>query len=599
MKYKGKALQGLAAALLLVGMVPSVLADIRVDDPSSSSSIAFDWDPVEGADRYVVWVGSSTEARDLAAKSASGLSRVVDALPTDGRTLHATLKARVAGRWQTAASTSFAAASEPLIHQRNELTGEIAVFFLREVPAGSTRMLMMAGTATDPDAYDRRGLATDASRVALNELPVDGSQMLVSLWWMDANNRWRKEQPVTFTAASGSAIISPEAGTVLSGSAELFNFSFIAGADKNRIRIGTITSPNAYGVWNKGGSSTPVVGLPLDGSEVVVRYEIHDEQRWVLVSSVTYQAALPGDNLWGDCTAIDGPGQRVRVKMNDGDNSTEWGQTPYSVVTTQSWAVDRILRNNCASDSEYVTIDTMLGVPLRQAAGGLYVWLAPGSGAATLSWEPWTFTGSYPPVLRGLPVAGNVLAPIHVPIPSSAGKLRVKPLDANKPVKITEIRVSALSDDITALRKGRWSGSVNADFTALNGDPRARVTAEIAREFAPDRANDFQFFTAGLDTCGFYNWVDATWEIDQPVIISDEPFNLPSTVWVNWNLASNEDIWEAINASIDYGETNFPRFPYSDVDCTRADGSLIYQDWLSKTRAAVAGTYDGPELRYE
>jgi len=583
-----------------IGVTPHVQADIRVSESAPSSSVAFEWDSVVDADRYILWLGNSPGTRDIDARSAAGTQLVAHGLPTDGSTIHATLRARVSGTWHVIESKRFDELSQPLLESPENLVGGAAIFSWRDTPAASTRVLLMAGTAVDPDAYDLRYANYGDDFVSLDGLPVDGSDLHVTLWWREAaSGLWRKERSEVFASASSSAIVSPTVGSTLLGSATNFKMEYIPGSSSSRVRIGTSSQPNLYGIWSLIGTSAPVAKLPLDSSEIVVRYEYYDQRRWVPVSTASYQAALPSYTLWGDCTPTDGLGQRSWARMRDEHTSFDWGTTSYSVVESEVPKLDRILRDNCASDTEYVIVDYLLGVPLRQTAKGVYIWLSPGSGAATLSWRPWTPVMFFPPELRALPEAGSIATPVHVPIPSHAGRLSIKPLDVNKPVKIAEIRISADTDDITALRKGRWSDEIAGDFTALNGDPRARVTAEIAREFSPDRSNDIQLFTAGFNTCGFFNWVDATWEIDQPVIISEEEFPLPPTVWVNWDLASNEDIWEAINASIVYGETYFPRFPYSTEDCTRADGSLIYQDWKSKTEAALDGTYSGPEVRYE
>lgn len=585
---------------LTLGVSAGAQAALWVDGEAPGGSVAFAWDAVDGAERYQLRVGRAPGGRELGTRSSTVLGAVAQALPTDGAQLHASLWARRDGRWQRTDSLAFTAADEPLLWTRFEVKGEAAVFPWRDDLPADAKVLITAGTAEDDDAYGRRaGKASDA-KALLTGLPVDGSEVHLTLRWRDGVGRWRRERPVVFQAAEQPLLRGPVPGSRLPGSAAQFFFEKIPYNDGARVKLGTASAPSAYRVWPRkfffADGEYAATQLPLDGSEVIARYEVLAAGRWREVARASYQAAWPSDQtLWGDCTDTGDWGDRTRVRLKPGDRDDYWLVTDYTVAKTLHPRLDALLRDGCAADDRYVSVGKVDFRLLQDDGRGLYFWLAPDSGPAVLSWTVPSQHTSARPYLRALPATGDTAFPVHVPIDSHRGELAIQPLDPARPVKIAEIRAALDSDDISLLRKGRWSTEGSGGFYALNGDPRARVTAEIAKTFEPWWASDYgPGFYAGADTCGFFRWIDATWEIDQRVQVQLSP----PVIWVNWQQATNEAIWEAINASIDYGETHRPKHVYGQP-CTRADGALIYQNWEAKASAALAGSYDGPVLRYE
>lgn len=287
--------------------------------------------------------------------------------------------------------------------------------------------------------------------------------------------------------------------------------------------------------------------------------------------------------MWGNCTSTTSYGRRAGLLSNAHiDEFTARGR----ISRSPNKRVNALLRDGCASDSAYAEVE-QLGVAVAGNEKGVYLWLAPGSGAASVFARLRTMAaGGYGQQRLVLPYT-DVARPVFLAIDKEATwDLHITPLDPSKPVRISEVRMARATDNVAALRKLRFSGSDT--FVAANGDPRARVTVEMDDLFAP-RWTTAEGFFANHDTCGSSFFIDATWEIDTGVQVQGR------NIWINFALATNAEISAAIEDSVDYGETHFgPGFIYGG--CTRAPNALIYQDWLGKAAAAQAGTYSGPQV---
>ncbi len=635
-------LSGLAVCALPLafsGLLTGAVADLRVSDVSSST--AFEWDAVAGADRYVVHIGSAAGGKDILRRGSSGTSLVAQQLPVDGSTLHATLHARVDGRWSRNATLAFDTIGRPLIHRPSlwTYTGESPVLqgsvarFAWSQPTGNaaSRFVVMAGTADDPDAFARRAAVAGDQFVSLGGLPLDGSQILVTLLWRDSQGRWRREKPVEYQASAEPFVQVPTNGSQLSGSSAKLKLAYIDGlvtgsGIRLRVRMGTPDSSAAYGIWNPvegNGRSRNVfltAGLPTDGSAVVATPQVFDGRRWTFYKPVQFVAANPSSRyLWGDCSSAE-QGRRL----------------PRSVmIGNLDGKLYRLLSDGCASDRDYV-VEPDFGLSLRGGTPtghvkGVLLWLAPDSGpgkVTVLTRDNEHTTRSQRRALRTVPPASDIAAPVYVSLASDSDAvegfgesyyearlkyLSFSSLDSERPVKVSEIRLVRGGDDVSSLRRtglsdstrdyvSNHNGGFDPHFAAMRDDPRARVTAEINALFGPAYSTYIGVYAANIETCGLYRWVDATGVIDKGIEIDGDPLDPYSpeskihgtTAWINWDLVSNKELVAALNQSVESG------INASYYGCTPdSAGADTEIDWMAKVAAALAGTYEGPTVNFD
>ncbi len=615
---------------LFNGVIAGAQAELRVVDASSST--AFEWDQVPNADRYLVQVGTTPGARDVARRGSTGNSAVVQQLPVDGSTLYATLRARVNGRWTVDSTLEFDASNSPMIQRpfinsgSPALNGSIARFSWSNVSESPvTNVVLMAGTANKKAAYSRRRAVEGDNFVTLDKLPLDGSTIFVTLMWRDSQGRLRIEQPVEYKASQEPLLRLPAEGSTLTGSsAKLLLGKLdgnVAGANiRWRVKAGTTNSPVAYKIWNPTGYASAIIsGLPTDGSNIAITPQYFDGRRWIHAKTIQYTAAsAPSDYLWGDCSTPEFGRKLPRSTMfGDYDNKTY-----------------RLLSDSCASDRDYA-VEPAFGINLKggtptEHVKGLFVWLAADSGAGkvtVLTSDNESTTRAAKPALRVIHSSNGNSTPVYIPLSSKTAAtdghpdniyqkisayLEFDSLDQAKPVKISEIRLARAGDNIEDLRKtglaensqstsiytDSHNGGFNSHFAAMTGDARASVTAEIASQYSPN-FDDYQAwtYTPNVETCGLYRWIDATGEIDAGIQIdNDSEFSQKhgTTVWVNWDLATNAQVIAAINQSVEAGR-NYPLASYLCSTDTQVDQSM---DWTGKASAALQGSSKGPTVNF-
>lgn len=441
---------------------------------------------------------------------------------------------------------------------------------------GAQKVLLWAGTESDPKAYSRSLVPEGLNRHSLGRLPLDGSEVFITKLWYDGD-KWHREQPVGYISSTTPVITAPAPGSTLSGNA--VSFDMIPRHGERRIKLGTASNARAYGVIR----GSYKVGLPVDGSEILATYRWYDGRRWREELPVSYTAAsAEASGIWGECESVERLGVKPRVAADFSSliDLHKKGASLGGISSTLSPA-NRFLRDDCASDSHYIAASN-LDVYVSRYEKGVYLWLSADSGPAVVRVAGFEEEGN--PVrtasIQVIQPDAGITAPVYVKLVSyDVHSLSIRALYADQPVKISEIRMAGANDDVSDLRKGRFLGSGRA-FAASNSDPRARVTAEIAQSFAP-------VFTSSEGwkrsfNCGSFTWIDATWEIDESVVVKNY------TVWVNFNHATNAEIHAAIRESLN------PSIWY----CRMPTDEMIEQDWVGKAEAALNGSYQGPVLSY-
>ena len=289
--------------------------------------------------------------------------------------------------------------------------------------------------------------------------------------------------------------------------------------------------------------------------------------------------------LWGECTSTANLGSplrrldrdhRILVDYADGGigniNNENFGESDAQVIT--------VLSDGCASDSTFLSPDYFHAY-IAPDEKGLYLWLAPDSGAAMVEVKKAEgmgrlYTGAFTHVIQS---SSGINKPVFFALSNDTWRISISPLDADNPVQLSEVRTAPAEDDISSLRKARFSGQPG--FAAMSGDPRAAVTAEIANSFAiyHSSVEGWQPTTS----CGTTRWIDATWETSTATVSNN-------STWINWNYATNESINAAIRASLNPSAGGFGWL------CEMPDDTAIEQDWMAKAQAALDGNDEGPEL---
>lgn len=237
----------------------------------------------------------------------------------------------------------------------------------------------------------------------------------------------------------------------------------------------------------------------------------------------------------------------------------------------------RKLFDGCTSDTDYV--EGGFELPYGQEEHmGVLIWLAEGSGLAEVGTNSRFRNDTR---FRAIQSANDVAAPVY--IRSGDEIFSFHSLDASKPVKVTEVRLVKEGEDVSDLRKLRFNTSARyeSSFVGINGDVRARVTAEIA-DIAGAVLVPAEGWGPDPSTCGYYRWIDATGEMPAGLVKKGE------VVWVNFDRVSNAEIAATMRESWQAGED----LGYFYYQCTPADDSLADQDWLAKAAGIRDGSYD-------
>jgi hypothetical protein len=168
-----------------------------------STARAFEWTPVNGADAYILHIGTAPNSWDVL---AAGLLTqpsflVTTTLPLDV-TLYVRVGSRVGGIWRYSTSIPFTAArmAPTLIYPTVNATGVVTTraFEWTPVPEADAYILHI-GTAPNTWNVLAAGLLTNSSYLVTTTLP--GGQTLYARVGARVGGVWRWSTNVPFTAA--------------------------------------------------------------------------------------------------------------------------------------------------------------------------------------------------------------------------------------------------------------------------------------------------------------------------------------------------------------------------------------------------------------
>lgn len=264
-----------------------------ITSPANGSTLAgstqtFMWNAAPGAMMYQLWIGTTPGAYDIGyfpTAGTTGTSVTVSGLPTDGRTLYATLWSAIGATYYSTASTYTASGtSAPPVPATitsptsgSMLSGADVTFQWNAAPGA---MLYQLWVGNSPGAYDVGyfpAAGTMGTSTAATGLPTDGRTLYVRLW--TAFDSGYQFNDYMFTAASfapppSGAITWPAEGSSLVGATETFRWNAVSGAYGYQLWVGSSPGDFDVGFYPDGLTSDTTIdatGLPIDGRQLYVR----------------------------------------------------------------------------------------------------------------------------------------------------------------------------------------------------------------------------------------------------------------------------------------------------------------------------------------
>jgi hypothetical protein len=161
----------------------------------TASTAAFQWAGGIGVSQYVLWVGTSSGANDLAILDrGTNLGATVTGLQVDGRTLHVRLWSLI-GSWQfhdytyTASSDQTPARAQMSTPAPGLALTASSVAFQWTGGTGASQYVLWVGTAAGASDLANQDRGTNLN-ATVTGLPVDGRTLYVRLWSLLAGG-WR------------------------------------------------------------------------------------------------------------------------------------------------------------------------------------------------------------------------------------------------------------------------------------------------------------------------------------------------------------------------------------------------------------------------
>jgi hypothetical protein len=262
------------------------------------SSVTFQWTSSNTATAYWIDVGSTQGGNNYYQSGSlptTTLSQTVNNLPTDGSNIYVTLWTEINGQWAnnqytyTAFNPAAYLAAIQSPDPGSTLTGSSQLFTWSQVViilpsyaltlgSGSSSAVIAywidAGSTPGGNQYFQSGNIGNVNSYTVTGLPIDGSQIYVTLW-TQVNGQWFNKQ-YTYTAFNPAAGLgtmqTPPPGSVLSGNTIAFAWSAGSGASAYWLDVGS--SPGGNTIYQSGNLgnvlSTTVSTLPADGSQIYV-----------------------------------------------------------------------------------------------------------------------------------------------------------------------------------------------------------------------------------------------------------------------------------------------------------------------------------------
>ncbi len=247
----------------------------------TGSSVSFTWSVGTGATAY--WIDAGNVAGGNQYFQSGNLGNVtgttVTGLPTNGSTVYVTLYSLVSGQWlsnaytYTAYSLSAAAGVLTTPNPGSTLTSSTVTFQWTAGVEASAYWLDVGSTAGG-NQYSQSGNLGNVLTTTVSGLPTDGSTVYVTLYSL-VGSTW-SGNAYTYTALNATGGLAqmqtPLPGSLLSGTAQTFNWSGDPNATAYWLDIGSVPGGNQYYQSGNLGNAltTTTYSLPADGSTIYV-----------------------------------------------------------------------------------------------------------------------------------------------------------------------------------------------------------------------------------------------------------------------------------------------------------------------------------------
>ena len=161
---------------------PASLTSHVNGDTFTSGTETFQWGAATGADRYLVWAGTSVGASDIGALGTATTTLTLTGLPIDGSLVYVRLYTRISGIWYFNDYLFSAHSSGAALTSHANLatfTSGTEAFTWNAV-TGADRYLVWAGTSAGSN--DLGALGTVTTSLTFTGLPTDGSEVYIRLY---------------------------------------------------------------------------------------------------------------------------------------------------------------------------------------------------------------------------------------------------------------------------------------------------------------------------------------------------------------------------------------------------------------------------------
>ncbi len=321
----------------------TALEDPAVTSPLANSTLSgataqFSWaDNGTSVDDWWLYAGPNAGSNSYFNSGALGgvTSTTVTGLPVDGSTVVTTLYYRqTGGTWQSVTSSYTAASAgieDPSVTSplaNSTLPGATAQFSWADNGTSVDDWWLYAGTVAGSNSYFNSGALGGATSTTVTGLPVDGSAVIMTLYYRQTGGTWQTVAS-SYTAASAAiedpAVTSPLANSTLPGATAQFTWADNGtSVDDWWLYAGPSAGSSSY--FNSGAlggtTSVAVTGLPQDGSTVVVTlYYRQTGGSWQSVES-NYNASSGGA-----CTVPTGFTPANGSTLGAGSQLLSWNNT--------------------------------------------------------------------------------------------------------------------------------------------------------------------------------------------------------------------------------------------------------------------------------
>ena len=277
--------------MTVMNPVTAVITTPTKGSTFAGSSVTFAWTYETRATSYQIWLGHTPGAHDIGVVSSTGLSATMNNIPTDGSTVYATLYG-YAGSWTVQDSATYTAATITKAQITSPAKGSTftssSVTFTWSAETGASSYQIWVGHSAG--AHDIATVSSTGLTATVNGLPVDGSQIYVTLYGLAGS--WTVQDSATYTAftSTKAVITTPTKGSTLPGSKVTFGWTAETGATSYQIWVGNTPGAHDIAVASTTGLSVMVSGLPTDGRTLYVSlYGLAGS--WTVQDTATYTAA--------------------------------------------------------------------------------------------------------------------------------------------------------------------------------------------------------------------------------------------------------------------------------------------------------------------